>query len=437
MKKINITTLGCKVNQFESASIQSRFEDLGHHVISSGTSSDIVVINTCSVTDKAGAESRRIIRKALRDNPEARIVITGCYSQLETKKLEKMKEIKGRSVSIIGNGDKHLLVDAALNDEGDFSILSRPIEKADTITPLTVKNFGSRTRAYLRIQDGCNAFCTYCIVPYTRGRSRSLSVNEVLKQAKVFEEQGYKEIVITGIHVGYYGADLDDQVDISSIMHQLCVSTPNIRYRLSSIEPLEISNKLLETMAYNDNFMPHLHIPLQSGNDDILLRMNRRYTTQQFSDVLGFCKSKVKDLAIGIDVLAGFPGETDEQFSEAWNFLNGLECTYLHVFPYSRRPGTPAADFPDQIPKNIREARVKSLRELGELKKSNFYKKFLGNTRDLLVEGKRDVNGLLRGFTDNYIPVSFSGSNNLQKCIIKVRLDNADNTYIQGSAILE
>lgn len=435
MKKIQIHTFGCKVNQYESASFHSRFSELGHHIVSAGSESDIIVINTCSVTGKAGAQSRQAIRKAVRDNPDSKIVITGCYSQMAGKELQSMPELEGKSVCIIGNGDKHFLVDAALNDEFVPITLPAPLTKDTEISPLPTRSFGKRTRAYLRIQDGCNSYCSYCIVPFTRGRSRSLALAEVLNQAAVFADEGYREIVITGIHVGNYGMDLTEDIDISTVMDRLCRATPEIRYRLSSIEPTEISKDLLNVMVQNSNFMPHLHIPLQSGNDDILLRMNRRYTTKRFAEIVDLCHNTIEDVAIGIDILAGFPGETDKHFSSALSFLEDLDYTYLHVFPYSKRPGTPAADFPDQIAGELKEIRVKSLRELSDLKKEIYYQRFIGSIRPVLVESKPNRSGLLKGFTDNYIPASFEGSDTLQNSVVQVRLENAEKTTITGRIV--
>lgn len=426
MKKIQIHTFGCKVNQYESASFHSRFSELGHQLVTAGSKSDIIVINTCSVTGKAGAQSRQAVRKAVRDNPDAKIVITGCYSQMEGNELQAMPELQGKSACIIGNGDKHLLVDAALQDEFSPIAIPAPLEKDTGISPLPIRNFGSRTRAYLRIQDGCNSYCSYCIVPYTRGRSRSVALADVLKQAEIFAEKGYREIVVTGIHVGNYGMDLSENVDISTVLDSLCRTTPEIRYRLSSIEPTEISENLLSIMAKNANFMPHLHIPLQSGSDDILLRMNRRYTTGRFAEIVDLCRNTIKDVAIGIDILAGFPGETDKHFAATSSFLEELEFTYLHVFPYSRRPGTPAADFADQVAGDLKEIRVSRLRQLSDQKKQSFYQKHIGTTRPVLVERRRSHDGLLKGFTDNYIPVFFAGEDSLQNSVVLVQLHSAD-----------
>jgi threonylcarbamoyladenosine tRNA methylthiotransferase MtaB len=434
MKKIAITTLGCKVNQFESASFQSSFEALGCRIVPFGKPADVVVINTCTVTGKAGAQSRQYIRKAVRTSPGAKIVITGCHAQMAAQELLEMQELQDNPLCIVGNGNKHLLVEAALQDEiCDLSMLTGKItQKTDICALHPVRRFNDRTRAFLRVQDGCNSYCTYCIVPYTRGPSRSLPAPEVLRQARIFAEEGYKEIVITGIHVGMYGKDLKEGKDIGAILQDLCKATPAIHYRLSSIEPLELNRQLLTLMVRQKNFMPHLHIPLQSGDNEILGRMNRRYTTKQFEKTIGLCREIIPDAAIGIDVLVGFPGETEENFTNTETLLEGLDCTYLHVFPYSKRPGTIASTFRNQVSRSLKEERVVRMRKLSDRKKAQFYRKYRGTKRPVLVEGKRDGQGLLKGFTDNYIPVSFPGDDNLINTIVTVELTESIDTNVFG-----
>ncbi len=431
-KKVTITTLGCKINQYESASFQSNFEDLGCVIVPFGEPADIVVINTCTVTGKAGAQSRQCIRKAARTSPRAKIVITGCHAQMAAQELVEMQEMKDRRLCIVGNGNKHLLVGTALEEEGcDLSMLLGKIAKKTEITKLPVRRFSDRTRAFLRVQDGCNNYCTYCIVPYTRGPSRSVPFAEVIHQAGVFADEGHKEIVVTGIHAGMYGKDLDEGKDISALLEDLCGELPTIRFRLSSIEPLEISRRLLTLIRNRENFMSHLHIPLQSGDDEILNRMNRRYTTKDFVRVIDLCREILPDAAIGIDVLVGFPGETDRHFEQTFKFIENLDCTYLHVFPYSKRPGTIASSLKDQLSRQIKDQRVARMRTLGEQKKIRFYKKFIGTSRPVLVEGRRDEKGLLKGFTDNYIPVFLSGDEQMMNTIL-----NAELVEIRGSDIL-
>jgi threonylcarbamoyladenosine tRNA methylthiotransferase MtaB len=436
MKRVAVTTLGCKVNQFESASFQSNFEILGCVMVPFGKVADIVVINTCTVTAKAGAQSRQCIRKAVRTSPNAKIVITGCHVQMAAQELLEMTELQNNPLCIVGNGNKHLLVQAALQtDTCDLSMLMGRILKKKDICDLPVRRFNDRTRAFLRVQDGCNNYCTYCIVPYTRGPSRSLPSINVLRQAEVFALEGHREIVVTGIHTGMYGKDLKEGKDIVTLMEELCLATPDIRYRLSSIEPLDIKRELLTLMATQKNFMPHLHIPLQSGDDDILIRMNRRYSTKQFAEVIDVCRTILPDAAIGIDVLVGFPGETDMNFDHTTSFLEGIDCTYLHVFPYSKRPGTIASTFKNQVSNSVKENRVALLRILSDQKKTNFYRKYLGMIRPVLVEGKRNDHGLLKGFTDNYIPVCFQGDDTLINTIVPVQLIEIVQTYVLGKSV--
>ncbi len=436
MKKIAITTLGCKINQYESASFQSNFEEMGCHVVPFGETADVVVINTCTVTGKAGAQSRQLIRKAIRTNPRAKIVVTGCHAQMAAQELAEMKELQNTPLCIVGNGNKHILVTAALQEEDcDLSMLVGKITNRVIINDLPVRRFNDRTRAFLRVQDGCNSYCTYCIVPYTRGPSRSLPADQVIRQAGIFAAEGHKEIVVTGIHVGLYGKDLNEGKDITFLLEDLCREIPDVRFRLSSIEPQEISTRLLALMSKRENLMPHLHIPLQSGDDDILERMNRRYTTKEFAETIDLVGQYLPDAAIGIDVLVGFPGETEAHFSQTAKFLEKIDCTYLHVFPYSKRPGTLASTFEKQVLRSVKEERVACLRTLGQQKKKDFYSRFIGDMRPVLVEGKRDEKGLLKGFTDNYIPVSFSGEDLLMNSVVLVELEKNNGTNVSGKCI--
>ncbi|MDR3629051.1 MAG: tRNA (N(6)-L-threonylcarbamoyladenosine(37)-C(2))-methylthiotransferase MtaB [Desulfocapsaceae bacterium] len=436
MKRIAITTLGCKINQFESASFQSEFELRGCALVAFGQPADVIVINTCTVTGKAGAQSRQLIRKAARTSPGAKIVITGCHAQMAAQELIDMEELRDSQVCIVGNGNKHLLVDTALQEKScDLSMLMGKILRKTEICPLPVRRFNDRTRAFLRVQDGCNSYCTYCIVPYTRGPSRSLAAGEVLRQAEIFAGEGHKEIVVTGIHTGMYGRDLKEGKDIAALLQELCAATPGVRYRLSSIEPLEIQPELLRLMAERSNFMPHLHIPLQSGDDEILSRMNRRYRTSDFAAIVNTCLRDIPDAAIGIDVLVGFPGETERHFANTESFLRDLACTYLHVFPYSKRPGTVASTLKEQVAKAVKDERVARLRALGEQKKAAFYSRHLGTRRQVLVEGKRDSKGMLKGFTDNYIPVCLPGDETMINTLVLVELQEISDTNVIGKHI--
>ena len=358
------------------------------------------------------------------------MVITGCYAQMAASELAEIVE---SPVCIVGNGNKHLLVEAALRDTPcDLTMLMGRILQKEEISVLPMRQFGSRTRAYLKVQDGCTNFCTYCIVPYTRGPSRSLQLHEALEQTQRFTEAGHKEIVVTGIHVGMYGKDLNEEVDIAALMQTLCTSYPQIRFRLSSIEPQEISDALLDAMDNNPNFMPHFHIPLQSGDDTILKRMRRGYDREMFRSILQKCSTRFPDAAFGIDILTGFPGEGEEEFSNSKRLLEEIDATYFHVFPYSKRPGTLAASFPDQVPKEISSNRVTILRKLAETKQHAFYTRHLLTARPVLVEKKRNKDMLLHGFSDNYIPVVFQGSDELMGQVVHVKLIQIKDDVVFG-----
>jgi len=434
MKTVRIITLGCKVNQYESAAFKTGFADAGLKIAARGDAADIVVINTCAVTGSAGAQSRRAIHQALRTYPGAKVVICGCYAELAAAELASDKNLLGRNFILIGNSTKDQLVGSVLSDAtiGGQTLLGR-IADAKEICRLPVRRFGDRVRAYLRIQDGCESFCTYCIVPYTRGPSRSLAPAEVIDQARIFADEGHREIVLTAIHLGNYGKDLPEAPSLVTLLDQLTRATPNVAYRLSSLEPLEIDTSLLSLMRNRpDNIQPHLHIPLQSGDNEILHRMNRRYTVEQFRRVIELCRTSLPDAAIGVDILVGFPGETPSHFQAMHSFLQSLDITYLHVFPYSIRPDTKAAAFPDQVAKSIKEERVAILRKLSDDKRVAFHRCQLGRTWPVLVEGRRDGDGMLKGFTANYIPVSFNGPDRLVQQVVPVKLVELQENSVLG-----
>ncbi len=434
MKKIAVATLGCKVNQFETASFITGFKEQGCEIVPATEAADIFVINTCTVTGRAGQQSRQLIRKIMRSNPEAKLVVTGCYAQMAAEEL--LDIVTENPLAIVGNGNKHLLVETALADkQPDMVMLTGRISTKKEICRLPVRRFSGRSRTYLRIQDGCNNFCTYCIVPYTRGRSRSLPVTEVLNQVRIFADEGYLEMVITGINVGKYGLDLDEGEDIYSLLATICSNFPAMRIRLSSVEPTEVNDRLLELMTGLDNFMPHLHIPLQSGDDGVLARMNRRYTTETFVRVVQRITSTLPHCAIGCDILGGFPGEDDQAAENTFQLLSGLPISYLHVFPYSMRPGTLAAEFKKQVPGPVKDERVARLRKLDLQKKQDFHHRHIGTEQSVLVERKNEKTGLLQGFSENYIPVRFSGPSDRVRTIVRVRIDEVADDAVQATLL--
>jgi threonylcarbamoyladenosine tRNA methylthiotransferase MtaB len=415
---VALSTLGCKVNQYESAAFQTGFVEKGFTLVPFSQAADIYVINTCAVTAKAGAQSRQLIRRALRANPAARFVVTGCYAQIAA---DEIRALVNGQVAIVGNSSKHLLVETALaglaqNRQDDQEEPLGDIRKESDICRLEARRFGDRTRAFLRVQDGCNNFCSYCIVPFARGRSRSLPPAEVLRQAAIFAEEGYRELVLTGIHVGAYGRDLNPTRHLLDLLCLLVEQIPGMRYRISSLEPTEISPELLQFMAATKNLMPHLHVPLQSGDNDILKKMNRRYTVEDFNRIVRGILSSLTDAAIGVDVLVGFPGEDDHAFGNTLQLLTDLPIAY------TTRPGTVAAGMSGQVAKKIKEERVARLRELDHKKRITFYTNQLDTEQRVLVEADSRRPGQYRGFTGNYIPVTFSGPPRLGNRLVTVRL---------------
>ncbi len=431
-KRVAIISLGCKVNQYEAAAFRAGFETAGLEVVEGKGPADLVVINSCAVTSAAAAQSRQAIRRAIRDNPEAEVVLTGCQIELAGREFASQSELQGRTLTMVGNRCKDQLVQAALAAvPGKQCLIFGDIAGARKIASLPVQSFARRSRALLRIQDGCESFCSYCIVPYTRGPNRSLPIAEAIAQAEVLAAAGHREIVLTGIHLGTYGMDLTENTDFRILLDQLSRATPKTSYRISSLEPTEISDALLTLIAERDNIHHHLHIPLQSGEDKILARMNRRYSTTQFRQVINRCKTVLPDAGIGIDIMAGFPGESEEQFTSSYDFIASLECSYLHAFPYSTRPGTAAALYPDQLKKTIKERRVRQLRQLSKTKRRQFHQSQLGRSHPVLGEGRRDNDGLLHGFTGNYIPVHFPGPDSRLNTISQVRL-----LHLQGDSVI-
>jgi threonylcarbamoyladenosine tRNA methylthiotransferase MtaB len=430
-QKIAVTTLGCKVNQFESASFISGFQEQGCELVTAPENADILVVNTCAVTARAGQQSRQLIRKLRRNNPKARLLVTGCYAQMTADELPEL--VADKTLIVIGNADKHLLVSTALEQRSTPPI--QDIGTAREICSLPVQRFTGRTRAYLRIQDGCNNFCSYCIVPFTRGRCRSLPLAEVLKQIEIFTEEGYQELVITGINVGKYGLDLIEGENIYSLLEILCTRFPTLRIRLSSVEPTEVNEHLLDLMTGFPNFMPHLHIPLQSGDNSVLARMKRKYTTETFAKAVNQVHRVLPHAAIGCDILAGFPGEDDQAANRGYQFLAELPITYLHIFPYSLRPGTAAAKFPNQIPGPVKNARVARLQELNEQKRRVFYQQHCGTTQKILFESRDTQAGMLKGFSENYIPVYCQGEAQLVGTVVPVQLTRREDKGVFGETI--
>jgi len=430
--RVAVTTLGCKVNQFESAAFLSGFAAAGLTIVPFGESADIYVINTCAVTARAGAQSRQLIRRALKANPDARLIVTGCYAQVASEEIVELVE---HPLCLVGNAYKDRLVEVAMAEgQCDLEMYLGDLAGSREVCPLMVTAFAGRTRSYLKVQDGCNQFCTYCIVPYSRGRSRSVAPARVLEQAKLFVGQGFREMVLTGIHLGHYGLDLTPPMNLLALVELLLAQNYPVRYRLSSLEPTEITPELLALMAETPALMPHLHIPLQSGDDRTLAAMHRRYTSARFAEIIAACVAVVPGLAIGVDVLVGFPGEDEAAFRNTYDLLSGLPVSYLHVFPYSRRPGTIAAKLPGQVAGQVKDERVALLRALDQHKRRGFYASHLGETSQVLAEAGRGGK-TLRGFTEHYVPVAFAAPASMANTVVAVRLDRLTDEGVAGTLV--
>lgn len=404
--KVAIATLGCKVNQYDSAVIEDRLRSEGYTVVPFPAEADAYIVNSCTVTNRADAESCQLARRARRLNPRARVIMTGCYAQVSSQKISRMPEVD----YVVGLGhlaDLLRVMRGAVEGEKVFVSNLRKAERVDTLGTLT---FSSQTRAFLKIQEGCDLFCTFCIVPFSRGRSRSVSPRPVLEQLDLLGEQGFQEVVLTGVHLGSYGFDLDPPVDLTWLLEAIEERRPVPRVRLSSVDPHEINEKLVRLFARAGTLCPHFHIPLQSGDDGVLQRMRRRYDTALSREVLSMIRELLPHAAIGTDLIVGFPGEGEEEFAQGYAFLEEAPFTYFHVFPYSPRSGTTAAKFSHKVPPAVIEERARRVRKLGEQKKAAFYRRFIGHTLPVLFEHSRDKSSsLLKGYSRNYLRVLVAG----------------------------
>ncbi len=403
MKRFTTITLGCKVNQCESAAICQRLSDSGLQAVHDQIKPDVVVINTCTVTGKAAMQSRQAVRQAIRKYPQAQIIVTGCYAQTAPEEIQAMPGVD----LVVGHEDKLRLDEVISRGAPNLSPLGpRSRTEGDSCEFSALPSIAreDRTRAFLKIQDGCNTRCTYCIVPYARGNSRSMPPAEVLDHLRQLGRDGIKEVVLTGIHLGAYGSDFRPPMPLPVLLQSINAEGPVHRIRLSSIEPTEVDSRLIELIAFSHGKLcRHLHIPLQSGDDTILRRMGRPYSREQFAQVIKEIHRQMPEAAIGVDVMAGFPGETDEAFENSYHLIEELPVTYLHVFPFSARKGTPAAGFKPKVPERISKDRCLRLRLLGQAKQKAFYQSMVGRHLEVLIESNE--NGRAKGWSDNYLPV--------------------------------
>lgn len=396
----SIITLGCKTNQFESSAMSEKLLAAGYRALDFEAGADLVLVNTCTVTANTDAQARKLIRRARRINPRSRIIVTGCYAQIDASTLAELPGV----ALVLGNHEKNQLLELLAETEDQVRIVVGDVRSSDNSPALEVASAARRSRAFLQIQNGCDAFCSYCIIPYARGRSRSVEPEAILAQVDVLVAAGHEELVLTGIHIGQYGKDLSPQSDLLQLIKQIEPRLEQARLRLGSLEPTELPIKLREHIATSTKICPHYHIPLQAGSDRVLKAMNRNYTTDFFSKLLQQIRKCQPNAGIGIDLIVGFPGETDTEFDETYHFVESLPVSYLHVFPFSRRSGTPAADMSGQIPGDVSRLRAARMRKLGEEKERQFAHQFVGSTLEVIAEagGKGER---MRAVAENYLNV--------------------------------
>ncbi|MCH2023971.1 MAG: tRNA (N(6)-L-threonylcarbamoyladenosine(37)-C(2))-methylthiotransferase MtaB [Saprospiraceae bacterium] len=427
-KTVAFHTLGCKLNYSETSSIGRLFEDAGYAEVAFKDAADIYVINTCSVTDFADRKCRKIVRKALRTSPHAFVVVVGCYAQL---KPDEIAEIPGVDL-VLGAAQKFRILDyvddlSKAPEKG--MVRAGDVKEANEF--VNAFSFGDRTRSFLKVQDGCNYKCTFCTIPKARGASRSNTIESIVNNANEIAGMGIKEIVLTGVNIGDFGNGTEviegvrpkKEAMFIDLIRELDKVEGIERFRISSIEPNLLTNEIIEFVANSKRFVPHFHIPLQSGNNKQLRQMRRRYKRELYVDRVAAIRSLMPQCCIGVDVIVGFPGETDADFLETYNFIQELDVSYLHVFTYSERANTPAAEMEAVVPVNIRRQRNEMLRILSEKKRRFFYNQYLGTQKTALLEAK-NINGKMTGFTENYIKIAMEFDEKLINKLVPVQLEN-------------
>lgn len=422
-KTVAFYTLGCKLNFSETSTIGRLFVDKGFQKIEFEQSADIYVINTCSVTDNADKECRRIVRKALNANPEGRVIVVGCYAQL---KPQEIASIEGVSL-VLGASEKFKITEYLdkLEDGKAAQVFSCKIDEVNVFKD--AYSVGDRTRGFLKVQDGCDYSCAFCTIPLARGKSRSDSISNVIENAKRLVDAGIKEIVLTGVNIGDFGKgnqteNKRKEESFFDLVQQLDEVNGIERFRISSIEPNLLKDEIIDFVATSKRFVPHFHIPLQSGSNKILKSMRRRYLKELYVERVNRIKERMPHCCIGVDVITGFPGESDDDFLETYNFLNALPISYLHVFTYSERANTDALHLTEVVPQAERQKRTSMLRSLSEKKKRYFYEQHIGDTRKVLLEGEKNE-GMMFGFTDNYIKIGVPYEETLINQALEVYLD--------------
>ena len=413
--KVKFITLGCKTNLYESDAIAEMFKKAGHTIADKNETADVYVINTCTVTGTGAQKSRQHIRKAVKENKDAVIVVTGCYAQTES---EKVKNIEGVDI-VVGNNRKSEIVELSEKAvKGKKLCITDNILKEKSFEELTVTNGQSRVRANIKIQDGCNNFCTYCIIPYARGPVRSRRLDNIVKEAKLLAKNGFFEVVLTGIHIGSYGRDFGNSITLIDVLEELEKVDGLKRIRLGSIEPVHITAEFTERAKKLKKLCPQFHLSLQSGCDETLKRMNRHYTTSEFRDAVKLLRENIKDTSITTDIMVGFAGETDEEFEKSFEFAKEIGFMQMHVFKYSVREGTVAAGYKNQIDEAVKDIRSHRMLALSKEMKEEFYSRYIGSEFEVVVEDTSE-NGIFNATSANYMNVRLKSDKDLSgKCVL-------------------
>jgi threonylcarbamoyladenosine tRNA methylthiotransferase MtaB len=437
--RVAFFTLGCKLNSYETESLRGVFHRQHYDIVGADQPADYYVINSCAVTERAEADARQLIRSVIRRNPSARVIVTGCYAQRDAETLAAMPEV----ALVIGNAEKTQLFQ--LFEEtirtpgaGERVFTSRlfkghPTEKFTFDKRGDIATISPFTRATIKVQDGCNDFCTFCVIPHLRGPSISRPIAAILAHARALGAAGYKEVDLTGVHTGAYGEDLNPPITLLAMLEQLVRVEGIERVRLNSLEPATVSDELLDFIAASPKVCKHLHICLQSGDDEILRRMRRHYDVASYEQLISKAMARMPECGLGSDMLVGFPGETEAHFARTLHAVERLPFSYLHVFSYSARPGTPAAKYPDQVHAGAKKERSRRLRELGQAKKTAFAVRFLGRELAILLEAKRDrARQLLSGLTENYLRVHVDAPEAFVNQLVPVRLVDMAGDEVLG-----
>ncbi|MBR0262137.1 MAG: tRNA (N(6)-L-threonylcarbamoyladenosine(37)-C(2))-methylthiotransferase MtaB [Selenomonadaceae bacterium] len=424
--KVFFLTLGCKVNQYETEAMQKLFEAAGYEVASDISEAQVVVVNTCTVTAVSSQKSRQMIRRAA--NKNCVLAVVGCYAQSEPEEILK---INGVDV-IIGTKDRTRvveLVETALKNRGEKIFQVGSVEEIKDFEELP--HSPQRTRAFLKIEDGCNNFCSYCIIPYVRGRVRSRSIKSIRAESLALKAAGFKEIVLTGIHIGAYGRDFREKISLVDAIKTVLDAANPLRLRLGSIESAEMTDELIDLIKNDSRICNHVHLPLQAGSDEILKAMHRPYTTKNFSELTARLVEEIPEISIGTDLIVGFPGETEENFSETLKFIQAQPFSKIHVFPYSARAGTLAATLPNQIPSQIKKARASSALEISRAKVKIFSERLIGKTVEIIAETSTD--GIVDGLTKNYVRVYVPDKNIQLGEVVKVKIERLHKDGVFGA----